>query len=94
MSHGGLVVAWGYGLWVLFGCCVCVFFLFVVAWFCGWCLVVFGGLCVCVCVCVCVFSFFLVVLVGGFGGFFNRFASWHDGGVVVVVLVAGRCLMG
>ena len=94
MSHGGLVVAWDYGLWVLFGCCVCVFFFSL--WWRGfvagvwWFLVV----CVYVCVCVCVCVFFLVVLVGGFGGFFNGFASWHDGGVVVVVLVAGRCLMG
>ena len=46
--------------------------------------------CVFVCVCVCVF-FLLVVLVGGFGGFFNGFASWHSGGMVVV---AGWCLVG
>ena len=69
--------------------CVCVCFLLVVAWFLWpmsggiWCFV-------CLCVCVCVF-FLLVVLVGGFGGFFNGFASWHSGGVVVV---AGWCLVG
>ena len=116
----------GMGLWVvsfvwllllLLCVCVCVFSL---SWwwhgFCGWCLVVFGDLCVCVCVCVCVFFFFFfllvvawflwpvsggiwwfvcmcvcVFLVGGLGGFFNGFASWHSGGVVVV---AGWCLVG
>ena len=39
---------------------------------------------------VAVFFFWFVVLVDGFGGFFNGYASWHGGGVVVV---AGRCLV-
>ena len=56
VSRGSAVV--GYRLWVLFGCCcVCVFLGVAVAWF-LW------------PVYVCVFFFFLVVLVGGFGGFF------------------------
>ena len=66
VSHGGAVVAWGYGLWV----CLVVeyvffffFFLLVVAWF-LW--PMSGGFCVCLCVC----FFLLVSLVGGFGGFF------------------------
>ena len=65
-----VVVAWGCGF-------VCFFFFFLSWWrgFCGQCLVVFGAMCVCVCV---FFFFLLVVLVGGFGGFFNGFASWHS----------------
>ena len=50
MSHGGAVVAWGYGLWV---CLVVKYYYFFFSWwwhgFCGRCLVVFGGLLVCVC---------------------------------------------
>ena len=52
--------------------CVCVFFFFfllVVAWF-LW--PVSGGIWWFVCMCVCVF------IVGGLGGFFNGFASWHS----------------
>ena len=37
VSHGGAVMAWGYGLWVSFGCCCCCCYVCV---------------CVCVCVCV------------------------------------------
>ena len=85
----------GIGLWVvsfvwllllLCECvCVCVCFFFSllgVAWF-LW--PVSGGIWWFVCMCVCVF------LVGGLGGFFNGFASWHSDGVVVV---AGWCLVG
>ena len=98
VSHGGAVMAWGYGLWVSFGCCCCCCYVCVCV-----CVFSLGGgvvfvadvwwylvVCVFVCVCVCVF-FLLVVLVGGFGGFFNGFASWHSGGMVVV---AGWCLVG
>ena len=40
----------------------------------------------------------MVVVSGGFGGFLMGFDGWHGGGmvvpIVVVVVVAGRCLVG
>ena len=82
----------GYGLWVflvvvcvcLFVCSggvglwVCLFFFFSSLGGVVFVASVWWFLALCVCVCVCVFFFLLVVLVGGFGGFFNGFASWHS----------------
>ena len=45
---------------------------------------VFSNLFVCVC----------VLLVMSLVDFFNGFASWHGGGMVVVVIVASWCLVG
>ena len=47
---------------------------------------VFSNLFVFVCVC--------VLLVVSLVDFFNGFASWHGGGMVVVVVVASWCLVG
>ena len=71
VSHGGAVMAWGYGLWVSFGCCCCCCYVCVCVCVCV-CVFSLGGgvvfvadvwwylvVCVFVCVCVCVF------LVGG-----------------------------
>ena len=71
VSCGGVVVAWGYGLWILFVSCVrmCVCFF---SWW-RWVFVAGVWWFLVVCLCVCSFFFLLLVLtvlVGGFGGFF------------------------